>query len=280
MSSDGAAPYKTVDDYLHLPTIPADQRIPYGEEADQFGDLYLPSGDTSHPVAIVIHGGCWRAQYDLVPIGSFCDALRQEGLAVWSLEYRRLGNGGGWPATFQDVAAGIDFLRVLAGRFPLDLTRVISIGHSAGGHLALWAGGRHRLPGYSPLYKSHPLPVIGIVSLAGIPDLAAAVRWDLCQGACAELLGGTPDERPERYQQASPVELLPLGAPQRHIVGSHDASVPSEYLEAHVALARQSDDVHLDVIPSAGHFEPVIPDSVAWPTVRNVVLTLLGIDSR
>ncbi|MBI1293478.1 alpha/beta hydrolase fold domain-containing protein [bacterium] len=267
--------FLTVEDYLHQPAVTADARLPYGEDVSQFGDLYLPAGQGPHPTLILIHGGCWRAQYGLSPLGSLCDALRQDSVAVWSLEYRRLGNGGGWPTTFQDVAAGIDHLYTLAEPYALDLERVIVAGHSAGGHLALWSAGRHRLPQESPLYVADPLKVRGVVALAAIPDLVAGVRWDICGGAIVELLGGAPNERPERYAQASPVELLPLGVAQWHIVGSHDAIVPPAYLQAHVAIAEKHNAVRLDILPNAAHFEVVDPQSEAWATVRGAVLQLL-----
>ena len=266
----------TTDDYRQFPAVPADQRLRYGPEPDQFGDLYLPPAPGPHPTVVLLHGGCWRAAYDLTPLGRLCDALRREGLAVWSLAYRRLGTGGGWPTTFDDVAAGTDFLRTLAEHIDLDLSRVITVGHSAGGHLALWLAGRHRLPPQSRLFRANPLPVTGVVALAGIPDLAAGIRWRICGDACQALMGASPDEAPERYRQASPVDLLPFGVPQRHIVGAHDEIVPVAYLEAHVALAKQHDSVTLEVLPSAGHFELVDPRTVAWSTVQRTVLTLLG----
>ncbi|MCB0114013.1 MAG: prolyl oligopeptidase family serine peptidase, partial [Caldilineaceae bacterium] len=186
-----------------------------------------------------------------------------------------LGNGGGWPTTFQDVAAGVDHLRTLAEDYALDLARVVVAGHSAGGHLALWSAGRHRLPTESPLYVADPLRVRGVVALAGIPDLVAGVRWDLCGGAITELLGGAPDAVPDRYAQASPVELLPLGVAQWHIVGSRDAIVPPAYLQGHVAVAEKHNAVRLDILPDAGHFELVTPRSAAWPHVRSAILKLL-----
>ena len=265
-----------VEDYLSWPAVTADQRIPYGEDAAQFGDLYVPAAAGPHPTVVLIHGGCWRAQYDLTALGSVCDALRKDGVAVWSLEYRRLGNGGGWPTTLQDVAAGIDHLRTLADQNALDLRRVLVAGHSAGGHLALWSAGRHRLRADSPLYVADPLPVRGVVALAGIPDLAAAARWDICRGAVVDLMGGLPDEVPDRYAQASPVDLLPLGVAQWHIVGNHDTIVPPAYLQAHVAIAEKYNATRLDILPNAAHFEVVWPNAQAWSAVRAAILKLLN----
>src|SRR5262245_54585956 len=257
----------TVDDYLRLPSIPANHRLPYGSDPAQFGDLYLPSQPGPHPVVVVVHGGCWRAQYDLAPLGQLCVALTGEGLAVWNVEYRRLGNGGGWPTTFLDVAAAADALRDIAGQYGLDLARVVAMGHSAGGHFALWLAGRHRLPPESPLFAAAP-SLRGVVALAGVPDLVEAVRRDLCGGACRDLVGGSPDEVPERYQQASPSALLPLGVPQWHIVGREDLAVPMDYLQQYVAFAAEHDNVHLDILEATGHFEPVVPTTAASRTVR------------
>ena len=154
------------------PAAPADHRIQYGEHAFAFGELRLPRGSGPHPVVVVVHGGCWQSQYDLRYMSHLSAALSQAGIATWTLEYRRIGNaGGGWPGTFDDVARGTDYVRTLAQRFPLDLNRVVVAGHSAGGHLALWVAARRNLPRESPLFTANPLPLRGVVSLAGITDL-------------------------------------------------------------------------------------------------------------
>ncbi|MBI5584460.1 MAG: alpha/beta hydrolase [Deltaproteobacteria bacterium] len=260
---------------FRLPSVPPDRRLPYGPDPQQFGDLYLPQGAGPHPVVVLLHGGCWRAEYGLEHLGQFCEALKKEGLAVWNLEYRRLGSGGGWTATFEDAARGVDFLQDLADRYPLNLSRVIYAGHSAGGHLALWLAGRHHLPAESPLYPIKPLVVKGVVSLAGIPDLVEGVKRDICAGACRELVGGLPDEVPQRYRQGSPIALLPLGVPQWHLVGLLDRIVPADYVGQYVALAEKQDRVNLDLLPDAGHFELIVPATPAWAFVRQAVLTLL-----
>ncbi|MGD9763768.1 MAG: alpha/beta hydrolase family protein [Candidatus Binatia bacterium] len=265
----------TVEDYDRLPVVPADHRLTYGSHPIQFGDLYMPAGSGPHPVVVMVHGGCWRERWGLEGLGLLCTALAKEGLAVWSLEYRRLGNGGGWPTTFTDVAAGADFLRRIAGQWNLDLSRAISAGHSAGGHLALWLAGRHRLPQRGELFSADPLPLRGAVSLAGIADLAEGVKRNICEGSCHELVGGMPDAVPGRYEQASPSALLPLGVPQWHVVGSDDDLVPADYVQRCAERARRYDDVRLDVVPHAGHFEIVVPTTHAWAPVRNALVTLL-----
>jgi acetyl esterase/lipase len=148
----------TFGDISKLPQPPADHRISYGPDPLHFGELRLPPGRGPHPVVIVVHGGCWFAEYDLHHLAAFSAALTKLGAATWSLEYRRIGNGGGaWPGTFQDVARGADYVRELAKKYPLDLKRVVIVGHSAGGQLALWLAARHRLPKESALYTPDPL---------------------------------------------------------------------------------------------------------------------------
>jgi len=264
----------TVDDYLGWPAAPADLRHAYGPRPDQFGDLYLPPGPGPHPVVLLLHGGCWRERFGLAPLGPLCLALRDLGLAVWSVEYRRLGGAGGWPATFQDAAAGADALRALAPAHRLDLARVVAAGHSAGGHLALWLAARRRLAPDSGLHAPDPLPLRGVLALAALADLAEGERRGLCGGAIGELVAGAPADP---YAQASPAALLPFGVPQRHIVGSDDAIVPPDYLRAYVAKSRAAgDDASLVELPGAGHFEPVYPSGPAWIAARGAVLALAG----
>lgn len=265
----------TVDDYLALPAGRPDTRVAYGEHPDQFGELYVPAGAGPHPAVVLAHGGCWRERFGLAPLGPLCEALRAAGYAVWSLEYRRVGGAGGWPATFADAAAGADALRALAA--PIDLGRVVAAGHSAGGHLALWLAARHRLPRESPLWVDGPLPLRGALALAALGDLAAAARRGLCGTAVEELLGGPPEAVPVRYAFASPAELLPLGVPQRHIVGAGDPIVPLDYVEALAARARAAgDDATVTALPGAGHFEVVVPVGPAWDALLAALRELLG----
>jgi acetyl esterase/lipase len=264
----------TTDDYMAMPAAPPDARLPYGPAPEQFGDLYLPPGPGPHPAVVLLHGGCWRAQYGLEPLGQLCLALRAEGMAVWSLEYRRLGGGGGWPTTLLDVAAGADALR--AAGAPIDERRVIAAGHSAGGHLALWLAARRLLP-HGELWAADPLPVAGVLGLAALADLGAAAARSLCGTAVVELLGGAPADAPGRYGAASPAALLPLGVPQRHLVGARDLIVPPDYLASYVGAARAAgDDARLEVLPEAGHFELIAPDTPAWPAVRAALRALLA----
>jgi acetyl esterase/lipase len=167
--------YFTSSDVNSLHSEPANARISYGNETLQFGELRLPETSGLHPVAIIIHGGCWLSTFaDLKNTAALADALRKMGIATWNIEYRRIDHeGGGWPGTFKDVADAADFLRQIDKKYSLDLNKVIVIGHSSGGHLALWLAGRHRLSSTSILYREKPLSLRGVISLGGVTDLKA-----------------------------------------------------------------------------------------------------------
>jgi len=267
------------EDILGLRPPKADVRLAYGPGRHQFGDLRLPAGGGPHPVAVVIHGGYWRARYSLEHIGHLCAALTTTAeVATWSLEYRRLGNrGGGWPGTFQDVAQGADHLRALAGIYPLDVSRVVAIGHSAGGHLAAWLGGRHRISLESQLSIPNPLALRGVVPLAGALNLRQAWELQLSRGVVKQLIGGTPEQHPDRYAAGSPSELLPFGIRQILFHGTADDSVPYAISQDYADAARAAgDEVGLMTLPGAGHFETIDPRSQEWPRVRDAVLALVG----
>ena len=259
---------------LALPQPEADRRLFYGEEPLQFGELRLPEGEGPFPVVIVIHGGCWLAEYDLGYMSVFADAITAAGVATWSIEFRRVGNeGGGWPGTFQDVADGVDHLREISREHDLDLDRVAAVGHSAGGHLALWLAGRKWLEGENPLRGDAPLALNGVVSLAGIPDLAAYASPEGCGSAVSGLLGGDPPEVPDRVRRASPIEMLPLGVDLTMVIGDLDSIVPAEQAHGFAQAARQmGDSVDVLEIASAGHFELVDPTHEAFADIREAVL--------
>ncbi|HEV2859631.1 MAG TPA: alpha/beta hydrolase [Pyrinomonadaceae bacterium] len=264
-----------------LPSTPADKRASYGADPQQFGDLRLPAGAGRHPVAVVIHGGCWLSPFaDVRNTAALSSALTAAGVATWNIEYRRVDNpGGGWPGTFQDVSSAVDYLRRLARTYPLDLKRVVIVGHSAGGHLALWAAGRGRLPKGSPLYTPDPLKARGVVNLGGPGNLRSILpaQEQVCGAKpITRLLGGTPEEVPDRYKVASPSEMLPLKVEQVLITGAQDRAVPPKYGQEYEAEARRSGDkVRMVVVENAGHFEVIAPGTAAWPTVEEAVKTLL-----
>jgi acetyl esterase/lipase len=269
----------TWEEVLALPRPAPDHRIAYGDGESRFGELRLPKGDGPFPVVVLVHGGCWLAEFDLGYMASAAAALAAEGMAVWTLEYRRVGDpGGGWPGTFEDIGRGVDHLRDLADRFPLDLGRIVLAGHSAGGHLALWAAARARLPGARPLHAADPLPVRGVVTLAGITDLADYGRGPRdCNAAVARLMGGGPGEFPRRYAEGNPAALLPLGVPARLVQGTLDPIVPVDQARAFETAARaKGDDARMVLVEGAGHFDLVAPSTAAWQAVRRAILDRLG----
>lgn len=262
-------------DIQKLPKPPADHRIAYGSDPLQFGELRLPKTKGKHPVVVVVHGGCWFAEYDLNHLAAFSAALTKLGVATWTIEYRRIGDkGGAWPGTFQDVARATDHLREVAKNHPLDLQRVVVIGHSAGGQLALWLAARQNLPKTSVLYSENPLRLVGVVSLAGISDLRK--YRPNCDDSVNKLLGGSPEQFPERYQQTSPIELLPLKVPLKLLHGSKDRIVPIELGQEFERTARQKgDDVTLTILEQTGHFDLISPVVPIWATVADSLRTLL-----
>jgi acetyl esterase/lipase len=268
---------------MALPSRPADHRIAWGTEPVQFGDLRLPAGPGPHPVVVLIHGGCWLAEYDLAYMGALADALRDAGIATWNIEYRRVGDaGGGWPGTMLDAGQAIDHLRVLAAIHSLDLNRVVLSGHSAGGHLALWAATRPRAAAPNPLRGGHPLPVDGVVAVSPVADLAASVSdaTPICGRSAAQLLGGTPAEVPDRYALTSPSALLPLGIPYVIVSGVADQFVPAAHVSAFGAAAQRAGDrVRLELVPEAGHFEPVAPGTAAFASVLAAIRELVGVSA-
>lgn len=279
----GEPRFLTPADVDALPSKPADARIAYGADERQFGELRLPSGPGPHPVAIVLHGGCWRTKFAGVRnTAALADALRDAGIATWNVEYRAEDSScGGWPGTFLDAACAADSLRAIASEYSLNLSRVVSIGHSAGGHLALWLAARHRLPESSPLFLENPLTLRGVVSLAGIPDLAAFREHGKtpCEGdVVGGLMGGGPEDVPERYREGSPVEMAPLGVKQVLLVGDADETVPARFAQAYAEQARRvGDDVRVVIVSNCGHHECNAPGEAPWATIRRAVFELVGL---
>jgi len=267
----------------------ADIRLPYGPLPLQFGDLWIPNfgrpmAGRPYPLLVFIHGGWWKSAYDLGYAGFLCQAMKEQGIAVWSLEYRRVGDaGGGWPGTMQDVAAGMDFVPKLAGAYLLDATRVVAAGHSAGGHLAFWLAARHHIPHSSVLALPQPnLALKGVVALAGavdlrlIFDLTGFFSFSSGGPAVKALMGGSPKDFPDRYAAADPGELLPLNLPQILVQGTEDDQIPPTLPTRWAdAARRQGDPVETHIIPGADHFDIVDPESKAWPVSRDAMLKLL-----
>jgi acetyl esterase/lipase len=252
------------EDILSLAPPKADVRVAYGGDGNQFLDLRLPQGKGPHPLAIAIHGGYWRARYDLGYMGHLCAALTAQGILTANVEYRRVGNaGGGWPGTFADVRAGCQFLIQNAHKYAFDALRIVAMGHSAGGQLGL-------------CLAAHETDVKAVVSLAGVVDLQRAYELHLSNDAVVEFLGGTPAEVGDHYREADPMKLA-IAARQWLVYGAADDVVPPAFSRDYVgAKQKVKEDARLVEITGAGHFEVVDPRSRAWKDVQRVVMEAVG----
>jgi acetyl esterase/lipase len=254
------------EDILSRQPPPPDLRLTYGSDPNQFIDLRLPASKTKpHPLAINIHGGFWRAKYNLDHAGHLCAALTAKGLATANLEYRRVGNeGGAWPGTFEDIRSAYQFLIQNAQKHNFDPQKNVVMGHSAGGQLAL-------------CLAAHESQVRSVISLAGVVDLQRAYQLHLSHDAVVEFLRGTPAEVPDHYREADPMQLSTASACQRLIHGTSDDVVPPAFSRDYVALKRQrsgnhKEDAHLLEIAAADHFDLIDPRSRAWKQVEDTVL--------
>ena len=265
--------YLTPQDIKQLPFKPAEYRLTYGKDPNEFGDLRLPKDIKGpYPVLVIIHGGCWMSKIATLDIMSaFAEKFTRQGFATWNIEYRSIDNpGGGWRGTFLDILHAIHYLEKIAPQYHLDLQNVIVIGHSAGGHLALWAAGSKQLK----------IPLKGVIDLAGPGNLRAFMQKQ--ESVCGEkvvnhLLGDDPEKMTERLQQTSPYEMLPLGIKQILMTGDHDAAVDPEQGNAYVKSAKEKgDDAKFILVPNAGHFEVIAPESAAFPLIEEAVKSLIN----
>lgn len=259
------------DDILTLAPPPADARIAYGTDPSQFFDLRLPKSKNKAqcPLVIHIHGGFWRARYNLDHAGHLCAALTAKGLATANLEFRRVGNAGGaWPGTFADIRTAYGFLLQNAAQYNFDLRKIVVMGHSAGAQLALCLAG-------------HEPGVTRVVSLAGVVDLQRAYELHLSNDAVVEFLRGKPTEVMDHYREADPMQLSIPQARQWLIHGSADDIVPPKFSRDYVTAKRKrvgsaKEDATLFEIPVAGHFDLIDPRSAAWKEVERTVLELVA----
>ncbi|WP_375484858.1 alpha/beta hydrolase family protein [uncultured Jatrophihabitans sp.] len=247
------------------------ERSSYGPDRSQFGELYRPEHAEHDGTVVVVHGGFWRAQYGLALGRKLARDLVGRGYTVWNLEYRRVGDGGGWPATFDDIALGIDHLANL----DVDTSRVVAVGHSAGGHLAVWAAGRPQLPAGGP-GASPAVRLTAAVSQAGVLDLAVAQDTGVGAGAAADLLGGGPAALPDRYLLADPIQRLPLGVPVLCVHAPGDANVPLAQSTAYVRAATAAGDDAALIEVAGDHFTLIDSASPDWAVVRDALPALLA----
>ncbi|WP_226666258.1 alpha/beta hydrolase family protein [Metabacillus litoralis] len=250
--------------------------ISYGEHSSQFGVLRIPDSNKPSKIIVLIHGGFWQSKFDLEENNPIAKDLTSRGYATWNIEYRRVGEeGGGWKGTFNDVIDAINQLYQLKEAYNLDLTNVNIIGHSAGGHLALWVASRVNTLNTEQIFNKLIVPVKKVVSLAGVTDLNK--MWEYHEGRgikslVAGLMGGPPKEFCERYKAASPKELTPLNIEHVLVHGELDRHVPVElskdyYLEA----VKKGSNVKLLILPNVEHFKIIDPTSTAWESVISVV---------
>ena len=255
------------------PSEAAVSTIAYGDHPDQVADLSLPEGAGQHPVVVLVHGGFWREQYRRDLMTPLARDLVGRGYAVWNIEYRRVGGAGGWPETFEDAAAAIDHLATLDAR--LDLHRVATVGHSAGGHLAMWLASRHRLADGAPGADPQVRPIFA-VSQAGVVDLDLAARNGLGGGAAPALMGGGPGEVPDRYAAGDPAALVPIDIPSLLVHGRDDTTVPLRQSEAYVDAADEAGDPARLAVVDGDHFTVITPDTEVWRTVLDALAEALG----
>ncbi|MFC8082411.1 alpha/beta hydrolase [Streptomyces sp. NPDC057340] len=276
---------------LSHPAVAPDSTAGYGDHPDQVVDFYVPRGGAgageAAPVVVVLHGGSWRAPYDRRHISPFAGFLARRGFAVASVEYRRgaegpAGDGSGepvagrWPDTFDDVAAALDALPELVGRHlpRADARRTVLTGHSAGGHLALWAAARHLLPADAPWRTDRPAPLRGVVALAPIADFGVADKLDVCGGAVRQLLGGG-ELFAERRPYADPALLLPTGIATTLVQGRADVDVPQTVAEAYAdAAARAGEVVGVTLLEDVGHYPLIDPAADACAVVAEEIAQL------
>jgi acetyl esterase/lipase len=258
------------DPWVLTTPAPPGVREAYGPAPSQHAWIRRPPGSERLRTLVMIHGGFWRAAYDAEHVGHLCADLARRGWATVALEYRRIGEqGGAWPGTLTDVSAGLDALQGLVGKYGLDLGRAVWMGHSAGGHLALWAVSRSSGPGALQRPSWRPRRVVG---LAPVSDLVEADRLELSRHVTLELLGGSAREQPARYAEASPAAHLPLRVPMVVVHGTKDNVVPLAMNRSFVERARKAgDDIRLVMPEDADHFDVIDPKSKAWAQVLDAI---------
>ncbi len=258
----------SLKDLSKLPVTPPDAILSYGNDSLQFGELRIPnlSADVLAPIIVLLHGGCWLAAYDLHLMDPMATDLVSRGFAVWNIDYQRVGDqGGGFPGTFNDVISGVNHLLEIEKQYPIDLDQVILMGHSAGGHLALWAA----QPKSDEVETHLRVNVKGIISLAGITDLEHYYEEEegKCGSSIKSLMGGSPIDVPERYKMFSPQDFHEMPTDITLVQGLNDRIVPHEMVERFYEKFKNTSDVHLVSVPDGGHFDVIAPNTTSWPHI-------------
>ena len=290
-----AAALMTWPDLLERPRPDPTSSIAYGDKTMQLVDLWLPEGKGPHPTVLMVHGGCWQTEIaDRRIMNWIADDLRRRGIAVWNIDYRGVDReGGGYPGTFLDAASAADALRRHAPRHNLDISKLVAVGHSAGGHLALWLAARGSakarspgplIPPGSPLTGPDPLPIKTVISLGGLPDLelAATPPGSGCGTEVIEKLVGAPTLSSRNvYADTSVPRLAPLGVPQVLVNGREDRIIPTDYaLDYERKMRAAGDEVKIRMIDRTGHVELIAPDSQAWAATIEEIEAALGLSAK
>lgn len=267
----------TWPDLTKRPKPTPDATVDYGPDAMQKVDVWIPQGRGPFPVVLMVHGGCWTSSIaDRSLMNWIADDLRKDGIAVWNIDYRGVDlPGGGYPGTFADAAKAADQLAVNAKKFNLDTRHLVAVGHSAGGHLALWLAARRKLPAASALHTANPLRIRHVLSLGGLPDLEATAA-DPTNGCgtevVAKLVGPATPQHNDVYADTSVPRLLPLGAMQDLVNGREDHIIPFRMATDYVAKAKAAGDgATLDIIPATGHVELIAPETAAWADTKRLI---------
>ena len=272
----------TWDDLTSRPRPKADATISYGADPMQKVDVWLPKGAGPFPTVLMVHGGCWQSAIADRTLMDWAAAdLRRAGYAVWNIDYRGVDRpGGGYPGTFRDAGKAADLLARDAARFGLDTRRIVAVGHSAGGHLALWLAARPNLPKTSPLAGGDPLRIGHVVALGALPDLettAASPDNGCGTEVVARLVGPKTAAHPDPFADTSVARLLPVGVPQDLVNGVEDRIIPYRMPVDYAAKARAAGDmVQLHTVPDTGHVELIAPGSAAWAETRRLIAAALA----
>jgi len=270
-----ATPMKLAE-YMALRGPAPNATVRYGDAPSQYAELFLPPGQGPFPVAVLVHGGCWTKEFGgIAQLRNLAGALAARGIASWNVEYRRVDEpGGGYPGTYQDMTAALDALAAQAANHPLDLRRLVAVGHSAGGQLVQWMAARERIPASSPLYAPRSLPVRHVVSLGGLADLRReqALIKSSCGRDLAELAGSPSGARPDVFSDTNAGDLLPNGSYTILVTGELDKVAPPRVAQEFAARARAAGDrAEVVILPGASHYDEVAASSASWPQVAQAI---------